>query len=94
MKHYAWAAELKARGEIILAGPTDFDLTSTGIINSIGHTTGLIVLNVSSREKAEALAFQDPFHVNEFRKNDVFSFKITMTENSLKESLEKIISKN
>jgi hypothetical protein len=50
-----------------LAGPADFDLTSTGKINPIGHTTGLIMLHVKSREEEEKLAFQDPFHINGFR---------------------------
>jgi hypothetical protein len=44
-------------------GSTDFDLTSSNKINSIGHTTGLIMLNVTSREEAEEWAFKDPFHM-------------------------------
>ena len=91
MKHYAWGANLKANGKLILAGPTDFDLTSTGQINPIGHTTGLIMLNVQTREEAEELAFQDPFHTNGFRRNLVHSMKITMTDDLIYRTLEKQI---
>jgi uncharacterized protein YciI len=91
LKHYAWGADLKANGKIILAGPTDFDLTSTGKINPIGNTTGLIMLNVQSREEAEELAFKDPFHTNGFRRNTVQSMKITITDESVYETLKKQI---
>ena len=91
MKHYAWGANLKANGKLILAGPTDFDLTSTGKVNPIGHTTGLIMLNVQTIEEAEELAFQDPFHTNGFRRNLVHSMKITMTDDLIYRILEKQI---
>lgn len=91
LKHYAWGAELKTNRKLILSGPTDFDLTSTGQINPIGHTTGIIMLNVRSREEAEEWAFKDPFHTHGFRKNRVYSMKITMTEDSLFKPLEKLI---
>ena len=91
LKHYAWGAELKANGKLILAGPTDFELTSTGKINPIGHTTGLIMLNVQTREEAEELAFKDPFHTNGFRRNQVLSMKITMTDDLIFNTLAKQI---
>jgi len=83
MKHYAWGAELKSKGKLLLAGPTDIELTSTNKINPIGHTTGLIMIKATSREEAEELAFKDPFHTNGFRRNVVYSMKITMTDNAL-----------
>lgn len=89
-EHYNWAAELKAQNKLIMAGPTDFELTSTKRINPIGHTTGCIMLNVLSREDAITLAEKDPFHVYGYRKNVVHSFKITMTEKSVFETLKKI----
>ena len=92
MQHYAWAAELKSNGILVLAGPTDFELTSAGKINPIGHTTGLILIKAQSREDAENWAFKDPFHVRGFRKNVLRSMKITMTDNSLFEPLEKLIN--
>ena len=91
LKHYAWGTALKINGKLILAGPTDFDLTSTGQINPIGHTTGIIMLNAKSREEAEEWAFKDPFHTHGFRKNRVYAMKITMTEDSLFMPLEKLI---
>lgn len=90
MEHYNWGAELKANNKLILAGPTDFDLTSTGKINSIGHTTGIIMLNVATREEATALAEQDPFHLHGYRRNIALSMKISMTEKSVFETLKKI----
>lgn len=91
-KHYAWIAELKNKGKLIVSGPTDFELTSTHIINPIGHTTGLIMLNVQSREEAEKWAFLDPFHINGFRKNVVYSMKITATNDLLFNALEEQIN--
>ena len=93
LKHYEWGSELKKNGKLILAGPTDFELISTGEINPIGHITGLIMLNVSSREEAISWAEKDPFHIYGYRKNVVNSFKITMTEKIIFESLQKIIEK-
>lgn len=90
-QHYNWAADLKSNDKLILAGPTDFELTSTNKINPIGHTTGLIMLKAKLREEAEEWAFKDPFHINGFRKNVVHSMKITMTDNLLFEPLEQLI---
>lgn len=90
-KHYAWGAALKATGKLMLAGPTDAELTSTGKIDPIGHTTGLIMLCVGSRAEAESWAVKDPFHTHGFRRNAVYSMKITMAGNSLLGPLEKLI---
>lgn len=92
-EHYSWGAELKSKNKIILAGPVDVELTSTGKLNPIGHTTGVIMLNVSSREEAVAWAEKDPFHIHGYRKNVVHSFRITMTENLVSETLQKLINK-
>lgn len=89
-EHYNWGAELKSKNKLILAGSTDFDLISTNEINPIGLTTGIIMLNVSSREEAIEWAENDPFHLNEFRRNVVHSFKISMTEKIIFKSLQKI----
>ena len=91
-QHYAWLAELKNEGKLILSGPTDFELTSTSKINSIGHTTGLIMLNVKSREDAEKWAIKDPFHINGFRENRIYSMKITATNDLIFNNLEKVIN--
>lgn len=91
MKHYEWGAGLKANGHLILAGPVDFDLIAAGKISAIGHTTGIIMLKAASREEAEVLAHQDPFHTNGFRKNVVHSMKISMTEDSIFNSLDRLM---
>ena len=91
LEHYAWAEELKANGKLLLAGPTDFDLTSTGKLDPIGHLTGLIMLKVETREEAEAWASKDPFQRHGFRKNVVHSLKISMTDNLLFDTLEKLM---
>lgn len=92
-KHYEWGSELKKNGKLILAGPTDFELISSREVNPIGHTTGLIMLNVSTREEAILWAEKDPFHIHGFRKNVVHSLRISMTEKTIYETLEKIIEK-
>jgi uncharacterized protein YciI len=65
-------------------------LTSTNKINPIGHTTGIIVLNVNSREEAIEWAEKDPFHINRYRNNKVHSFKISITDKTIFETLQKI----
>ncbi len=90
MEHYQWGAELKAKDKLIMAGPIDFDLTSNHQIDPIGHTTGLIILNVASREEAQDWANRDPFQMHGYRKNVVHSMKISMTENSLFQTLKNI----
>lgn len=89
LQHYAWGSELKKNEILILAGPTDFELISSGVINPIGHTTGLIILNVTTREEAIFWAERDPFHIHGFRKNVIYSLKITMSEKIIVESLQK-----
>lgn len=91
IKHYAWAAKLKANHKIILAGPTNLEKNSDPDRNPNGIISGLIMLNTVSKEEAEELAFKDPFHMNGFRKNEVHSMKITITDNSLFEQLKQII---
>lgn len=90
MEHYKWGAELKAKNKLLMAGPIDFDLTSTHQIDPIGHTTGLIILNVASREEAQDWANRDPFQIHGYRKNVVHSMKISMTENNLLQTLKSI----
>lgn len=91
LEHYSWGAELKAKNKLILAGPTDFELITTKQIDPIGHTTGIIILNVSSREEAVEWAEKDPFHLHGFRRNNVHSLKISMTNHYIFESLQKTI---
>jgi uncharacterized protein YciI len=91
MEHYQWGAALKAQNKLILAGPLDFELTSTNMNNAVGHDTGLIVLNVYDRSEAIEWAEKDPFHQHGFRKNKVHSLKISMTNQNIFESLQKTI---
>ncbi|NBX11300.1 MAG: hypothetical protein EBR19_03680 [Chitinophagaceae bacterium] len=90
MEHYKWGTELKEKNKIMLAGPTNLDLMASGTLNPIGLTTGIIMLNVKTREEAKLWAEKDPFHVHGFRRNVVHSMKITITEISVFETLEKL----
>lgn len=92
LEHYTWASTLKASGKLILAGPTDVELISTTKINPLGRTTGIIIIKAVSREEAERWAFRDPFHIHGFRKNTVHSMKISMTESSLFQPLNNLIT--
>ncbi len=90
MEHYKWGAELKEKNKIILGGPTNFDLMANKNFNPIGNITGIIMLNVRSREEAVMWAEKDPFHLYGYRKNAVHSFKISITGDSIFETLEKL----
>ena len=91
-QHYAWGSQLKQNDQLILAGPLDFELTSTGKINANGHTTAIIMLKAKNREEAEYIASQDPFHLNGFRKNVVYSMNIRMTQADIFNTLNTIIN--
>jgi len=90
MEHYKWGAELKEKNKIILAGPTNMDLIDSGTLHPVGLTTGIIILNVKTREEAVLWAEKDPFHVHGFRRNVVHAMKITITESSVSKTLEKL----
>ena len=92
LEHYAWGKEIKDSGKLLLAGPSDVELTTTGLIDAVGHITGIIMLKVNTREEAEAIAFNDPFHKHQYRVNKVQSLKITMTNDSIYSQLEKTIN--
>ena len=90
MEHYKWGAELKENNKIILAGPANLDLMASGTLNPVGLTTGIIMLNVKTREEALLWAEKDPFHIHGFRRNNVHSLKITISELSIFKTLEKL----
>lgn len=94
MEHYQWGAKLKIQNKLTHAGPTDYDFISTKKISPIDHITGLIMLNVETREEAKEWAEKAPFHLHGYRKNVVYSMKITMTDNSLQERLLKTKKKH
>ena len=68
------------KGKLILGGPVNHDIISKGIIAAIGNITGLIMIKAESRQEAEAIAFEDPFHTSGFRKNMVHSLTIRFDE--------------
>ena len=74
--HYQWANELVRIGHTLMAGPLDRELFTKSDYKISGHLTGLIIIKATSREEAEQIAFQDPFHINGYRKNKVYSFAI------------------
>lgn len=74
--HYVWAKEILEKGYTILAGPLDKEQFTNPEFLIKGHLTGLIIIKANSKEEAERIAFQDPFHVNHYRKNKVYSFAI------------------
>jgi len=90
MEHYKWGAELKQKNKIILAGPTNLDLMTSGTLNPVSLTTGIIMLNVNTRKEAVLWEEKNPYLVQGFRRNVVHSMKITMTQASVSETLEKL----
>ena len=74
--HYQWARKILADGYTIIAGPLNKELFSVPNFDLAGQITGLIIIRANSKEEAEQIAFQDPFHVNQYRRNKVYSFAI------------------
>ena len=74
--HYLWLLDLEKQGKLVLAGPMNHDVIAKGLMPAIGSTTGLIMIKAETREDAEVIAVQDPFHVSGYRKNVVHSLNI------------------
>jgi uncharacterized protein YciI len=74
--HYLWALDLQKQGKLILAGPVDHDIIAKGLIPAVGNITGLIMIKAETRQEAESIAEQDPFHTSGLRKNRVHSLNI------------------
>ncbi len=75
-RHYLWMLSLEQQGKLVLSGPVDHDLIMHGLLSPIGSITGLIMIKAETREEAESIAEQDPFHVSGYRKNMVHSLNI------------------
>jgi uncharacterized protein YciI len=75
-RHYAWGVRMRASGTLLFAGPIDVETMGPGQPTPVGRITGLLVIQAPSREAAEAIAQDEPFHVAGFRRNDVHSFSI------------------
>lgn len=93
-KHYNWITLLKTYALLLLSGPTDIELTSTGIIKPVEHSTGLIMFNIAKRDDAEKWAFQDSFHQIGFRRNRVYSMKISVIDEVLCNTINKQINES
>jgi uncharacterized protein YciI len=91
LEHYAWGAEMKAKGMIILAGPTNLELIANNEYKPIGQLTGLIMIRAASREEAVLVAERDPFHVHGYRRNTVHSMRISIAHPTVYETLCNII---
>ena len=75
-QHYLWLLGLEQEGKLMLAGPMNHDIISKGMISAVGNITGLIMIKAESRQEAESIAEQDPFHISGYRKNVVHSLTI------------------
>jgi len=75
-QHYLWLLDLEQHGKLILAGPMNHDIIAKGIISAVGNITGLIMIKAETRQEAESIAIQDPFHISGFRRNVVHSLNI------------------
>ena len=75
-RHYRWGHRRREDGTILFAGPVDVDALGPGAPSPVGRITGLLVVKAASREAAEALAAEDPFHVAGFRRNVVHAWSI------------------
>jgi len=90
--HYQWAAELKAKNKLMMAGPVDLDLSTVINIAPAGHITGFIMLHVASREEAISWAEKDPFVLHGYRRNSVHALNIKITDKTIYEYLQKTIN--
>ena len=82
-RHYHWAHRMRASGQLLLAGPVDVDAFGPGGPSPTGRVTGLLVVRAASREAAEAIAHQEPFHVAGYRKNVVHAWSVRFVQPGL-----------
>ncbi len=86
-QHYRWGHRLRDNGTILFAGPVDVDAMGPGAPGPVGRITGLLVVRAASREAAEAIARQEPFHVAGFRNNVVHAWSIRFLQPEIDASL-------
>ncbi|WP_167098623.1 YciI family protein [Mycobacterium sp. DL592] len=69
--HYAYVHQLVEQGKVLLIGPCLGEPTING---QAPVPPGIGVLRVASREEAEAIAHNEPFHTMGWRRNTVMAW--------------------
>jgi uncharacterized protein YciI len=90
-QHYVWADQVRARGSLLFAGPLDPEHAGPGA-SPVGKHTGMLVFRASSKEEAEAIAHQDPFHVAGYRVNTVHSWPIRFVQPDISTAIGQAIA--
>jgi uncharacterized protein YciI len=93
-RHYQWAAGHRASGMLLFAGPVDVESMGPGAPTPVGRVTGLLVFRAATRSDAEAIAHDDPFHVEGFRKNHVHAWSIRFVQPAIAAALAASLSGN
>ena len=93
-RHYQWAARHRASGTLLFAGPVDVESIGPGAPTPVGRVTGILVFRAATRTDAEAIAYDDPFHVAGFRKNHVHIWSIRFVQPDLGAALVDSLSRN
>lgn len=72
--HYEYMHRLIEDGKVLLIGPCMAEATNPG---DAPVPPGIAVLRVPSREEAEEIATNEPFHKMGWRRNDVMAWTVT-----------------
>ena len=92
-RHYAWGARHRASGALLFAGPVDVESIGPGAPTPVGRVTGILVFRAATRREAEAIAHDDPFHVEGFRTNHVHAWSIRFVQPDLGAALAASLSR-
>src|SRR5262249_50093731 len=65
--HLQYVFEIQRSGEMLAAGPLDLD---------VEHISGMCILHARSREDAERIAHEEPYHRAGWRTNTVQSWQL------------------
>ena len=92
-RHYQWGHRLRESGQLLFAGPVDVETMGPGGPSPVGRITGLLVVRAPSKDAAEAIARQDPFHVAGFRANVVHSWSIRFVQPAIGAALDSSLAR-
>jgi uncharacterized protein YciI len=92
-RHYQWGHQLRASGQLLFAGPIDVETMGPGAPSPVGRVTGMIVIRAASKDAAESLAHDEPFHREGFRKNVVHSWSLHFVQPEFDTALTTMLAK-
>ncbi|KAI8615638.1 hypothetical protein BC830DRAFT_1121518 [Chytriomyces sp. MP71] len=90
--HYVYLDKLRTAGKLAFAGPINAPVPGQPPIHTPGAPGGMIIIRAADKTEAEKIAFEDPYHAEGQRRNDVHSWRLAWSHNELAPALASTFS--